>query len=94
MEKQPVKHEPGQSDLFPASVAEESKKMSEEDPVNQFLKSFTKFKESMIWIRANPDELTDEIVERFFRTVADPLDEAWNKISIKTKDVLIEKKIV
>lgn len=94
MQKQPLKHESDQADLFPASIAEESKRMSEEDPVNQFLKAFAKFKESVAWIRANPDGLTDEIVERFFRTVADPLDEAWDKISVRTKDVLIAKKIV
>ena len=41
-----------------------------------------------------PVQLTDEIVERFYQTVADPLDESWDKISIKTKDVLIDKKIV
>ena len=77
-----------------ATLAEESRKMSENDPVNQFLKLYAKFRESVDWIVDNPSELTDELVERFHRTVADPLDEAWDKISIKTKNVLIEKKVV
>jgi hypothetical protein len=76
------------------TLADEAKKMAEEDPVNQFLKLYAKFRESVDWIVNNPSELTDEIIERFNRTIADPLDKAWDKISIKTKDVLIDKKIV
>lgn len=73
---------------------EQSRQLSENTPVNQFLKLYSKFRESVDWILENPSDVTEEITERFYRTVADPLDDAWAKISIKAKNVLIEKKIV
>lgn len=65
-----------------------------EDQVAHFLVLYRKFQESWNWVLEHPDQLNKALEERFFSTVVEPMDDAWEQMSLDTRLTLIRRKVV
>lgn len=69
-------------------------KSTSADQEQKFKKLYHKFKESDRWILDHPNEFNEDLLNRFFTKIVQPLEEAWEQLGSITQGRLMKKGVV